>query len=60
MIANIKVENCARCKCKHEGITLEQLDNPREYTHFYICPTKKQPVLIKLLSNRDDKCGTPV
>lgn len=43
----IEVENCARCDGEHSSLETKPLNNPpNEYTHYAICPSTKQPILV--------------
>jgi hypothetical protein len=51
----LKIKTCARCQQDHEEVDAQPLLNPPDaFSHFAICPTTGQPILVKLLG----ECNT--
>ena len=45
----MKIVNCARCQKDHEKLLFKKLQNScLTFTHFSICPTNKEPLLLKI------------
>jgi hypothetical protein len=45
----IEVTNCARCQKDHEKLEIKEFANHEKYTHFAMCPTNGQPILITIV-----------
>lgn len=49
----INVTNCARCQKDHNELEIRELDNSEKYTHYALCPTNGQPILITIVDDED-------
>lgn len=45
------VKRCARCGGDHAGLMFLKLDNGTRYSHFAICPTVQQPIMMMTLDD---------
>jgi len=43
-----KLVGCPRCELEHENIVFQQLKNPGLTSHWALCPTEKQPILVSI------------
>lgn len=48
-----KIINCARCGNTHEGIEAKKFSNHPVFTHFAICPTSNEPILVDADEDND-------
>lgn len=52
MVIQCDIEKCARCNGSHDQIRFVpfglQSDDPNAYTHFAICPSSQEPLVIKV------------
>lgn len=39
---------CVRCGLDHEDVVFQRLDNSESFTHWGLCPTTKQPILMSI------------
>lgn len=50
------VKNCARCGKNHKDITFMRFKNPpTTHTHWSMCPNANEPILMKMVDDKDDK-----
>jgi hypothetical protein len=49
----IDVTCCARCQKDHEKLEIKELNNSERYTHYAICPTNGQPILVTIIDDED-------
>jgi len=52
LLEGVKVPLCGRCQRSHNGLTFHKITNPiiasvyETYTHWAMCPTLKEPILM--------------
>lgn len=52
----IDVDNCARCEEDHKGLKFKEFVRPLQTsasTHWCMCPTSKEPILMKIVSDKE-------
>lgn len=59
---NVSVWECPRCKCPHGGLIATPFEDylVGGYSHFTTCPTRNQPILFRLLGEKDELFGRVV
>lgn len=50
------INNCARCGENHTNLLFKKFTNDcNGFTHFAICPTNQEPILLKIVEDNEDK-----
>lgn len=44
-----KIDNCARCCQTHLNLEFKEIYNPKDYSHFAMCPNTNQPILLSIV-----------
>ena len=52
-----EIRNCARCGGDHDGVEFKEFTIPPddiEYTHYGLCPSNGEPILLAIVDDDDD------